>query len=371
MTDNSKEEKDINSIMDGIDKISPYATYLSENTLSSVDEWIDTGSMVLNAIISGSLYGGIPKGRVTQLAGPSQVFKSGLMLKILANAQKQGMHPIILDTEGAIDAETAKSFGLDITKVKYITPESAEDARNIINKILTEAREKGLIGKFIIAIDSLANLQSEMELTRMEKDSKSADMGTNAKAIKSLLKRCTTLSSFTKTPIIVTNHVYDDPSSMYPSLEKNMNGGKAAVYLPSVTVQLSRKPLRDEEAKKEGENLAPGQKKFSGIVLKALTVKNRFVKQYLEGEMFLSFSKGLHKYFGLLEIMKGMGVVENSGPTYTDWEGNKLGYYGNWKKDTDLWENRLLPELESRIKSYWAYGNEVGMEDEEVLPEEE
>lgn len=352
-----KLDKDILASLNALDDVVPYSAYLSDSTLSSVNDWIDTGSMVLNALISGSLYGGVPNGRITQFAGPSGAFKTGVVLNIMANAQKKGMIPVIFDTEGAIDPESAAKFGLDITKVKYVGCESVEQTRNAIHKFLTNVREKKQFGKFIIVIDSLANLNSEMELSRMDKDSMSADMGTFAKSIKSLLKRCTNLSTLTKTPIIITNHVYDDPSAMYPSLEKNMPGGKAAVYLPSVTVQLARKLVKDSENKQVVDKLSASQKNYSGVVIRALTVKNRFIKQYLEGEFYLSFSKGIDKYYGLLEIMKGMGVVSNSGSTYTDWENNKLGFYKTFSKDIDLWENKLLPELEKRIKEHWAYGS--------------
>jgi RecA/RadA recombinase len=352
-----KLDKDILASLNALDDVTPYSSFLNESTLSSVDDWIDTGSMVLNALISGSLYGGVPKGRVVQFAGPSMCGKSFFALQIAANAQKKGMVPVIFDTEGAIDPETAENFGLDTSKVKYLACESAEQTRNAIFAFLTAVREKKQIGKFIIIIDSLANLNSEMELKRMGKDSTSADMGTFAKSIKSLLKTCTNMGTLTKTPIIITNHVYDDPSAMFPSLEKHMTGGKSAVYLPSVNVQLARELIKDVDNKQVTDKLSASQKSYSGVVLRALMTKNRFAKQYLEGRMYLSFSKGLDKYFGLLDIMKDMGVVSNSGSSYTDWEGTKLGYYKVWSKKIDLWEEKLLPELEKRIKIHWAYGS--------------
>jgi len=61
-------DKDITAALDSINEVNPYATYLNNNTLSTVSEWIDTGSYVLNSIISGSRNGGIPKGRVTMIA---------------------------------------------------------------------------------------------------------------------------------------------------------------------------------------------------------------------------------------------------------------------------------------------------------------
>jgi RecA/RadA recombinase len=361
-------DRDILAALAEIDSVNPYATFLNDSTLSEVDEWIDTGNYALNAIISGSLFGGIPKGRIVQFAGPSMCGKSYFILQILANAQKMGMTVVIFDSENAINQKTAIAFGLDPSKVKYITSVTVEQTKNAIYKFLKGVKEKGLEGKFIIAIDSLANLQSEMDLTRMEKESVSSDMGSKAKAVKSLLTTCTNMSTITKTPIIFSNHVFDNPAQMFPSIENNIACGKSCIYLPSVTVQLARKLVADDDGKTLDSKLAVAQKKYSGIVVRALTTKNRFMKQYLECEMYLSFSTGLNRYYGLLEIMKGMGVVENKGSIYYDWNGEKLGFYKAWRNNKDLWDNTLLPELESRIKKEWSYGN---LKEDEEIPEED
>ena len=100
-------DKDVLSALNEIDDINPFATFLSDSTLSRVGGWVDTGSYVLNAIISGSIHGGIPKGRVTMLAGESMTGKSLFVQKILAKAQQEGLIPVIFDTENAIDPEGA------------------------------------------------------------------------------------------------------------------------------------------------------------------------------------------------------------------------------------------------------------------------
>lgn len=76
------DNKDVQSALDEIDEINPFATYLNDNTLSRVSGWIDTGSYVLNAIISGSINGGIPKGRVTMLAGESMCLTKDQKIKV-------------------------------------------------------------------------------------------------------------------------------------------------------------------------------------------------------------------------------------------------------------------------------------------------
>ena len=323
--------KEIDDILSVIDKKNPYASFLNESALSNVDGYIDTGSMVLNGIISGSLFGGVPKSRMTMFAGPSMTGKSFIVQKILANAQKEGLIPVIFDSENAIDSDGAANLGLDTSKV----------------------------------IDSLGNMESQLQIGRMEKSNVSADMGSRAKAMKSLLRTCTQLAGLTKTTILATNHIFEDPAAMFPSLVKDMPGGKAAVYLPSVTVQLARKPVK-EDNNTDGK-LAVAQKKYSGVILRALTVKNRFVKQYLEGEMYLSFDKGLNKIYGLLDLAVGLGAVNQTGATYQLPDGTKLGYYSKWKDDTELWDKTIIPVIEEKIKSEWKYGN--GSEEEEIPDE--
>ena len=75
-------DKDILAALNVIDEINPYASFLNESTLSHIDGYIDTGSMVLNAIISGSCHGGVPKGRLTQFAGPSQCLTKKQKLRV-------------------------------------------------------------------------------------------------------------------------------------------------------------------------------------------------------------------------------------------------------------------------------------------------
>ena len=83
----SKKDKDVLKAFAKLDKINPEATFLSESTLSNVDDYIDTGCMVLNAIISGSLHKGVPKGRITGFSGQGDVitdFASITHVNILA-----------------------------------------------------------------------------------------------------------------------------------------------------------------------------------------------------------------------------------------------------------------------------------------------
>lgn len=356
----SKIDKEVLKVFDKLEKLNPEAKFLSESALSTVNEWVDTGCMVLNAIISGSLYGGVPVGRITGFSGPSAAGKTYIINKILANAQSRGMIPVIFDTEAAIDASSTTGVGLDSDRVKYVPVQTVEDCRNQIATLLDSVTEAKMRGKFIISIDSLGNLASQKELDDTEKGKTAMDMGTRAKGLKSMMRLLTFKAAQAGVTILFSNHTYDDPSAMFPTLVKAQSGGKGPVYLASVLVQLAKRDEKYDKANVDDEIL-PEANRVSGTTLRALTVKNRFVPPFLECEAYLNFKRGLDKYSGLKEMAVNHGVIEQTGSTFIlpsgkdGIPGKKLGYYKNWKGDEKLWEEHILPGLEAKLKEQYSY----------------
>lgn len=359
----SKIDKDVLKVFDKLEKLNPEAKFLSESALSTVNEWVDTGCMVLNAIISGSLYGGVPVGRITGFSGPSAAGKTYIINKILANAQSKGMIPVIFDTEAAIDASSTTGVGLNSDQVKYVPVQTVEDCRNQISTFLDSVMEANMRGKFIISIDSLGNLASQKELDDTEKGKTAMDMGTRAKGLKSMMRLLTFKAAQAGVTILFSNHTYDDPSAMFPTLVKAQSGGKGPVYLASVLVQLAKRDEKHDKANEDDEIL-PEANKVSGTTLRALTVKNRFVPPFLECEAYLNFRRGLDKYSGLKEMAVNHGVIEQTGSTFLlpgekdGVPGKKLGYYKNWKGDEKLWEEHILPGLEAKLKEQYSYSTD-------------
>ncbi|MEO6583665.1 MAG: hypothetical protein ABIO05_05035 [Ferruginibacter sp.] len=341
---------------DELDKMNPDAVILSESPLSIVDNWIDTGCYALNAIMSGSIYGGVPSGRIVGFVGPSSSGKTLIINKIIANAQKQlGAFGIIWDSEAAVDASAAENVGCDTTRIKHCPVETVEEARNQISKFLDNIISKGMQGKFIIALDSLGNLASAKELQDIEKDKSAVDMGMRAKAIKSMMRTLTYKAAKAKTTILFSNHVYSDPSAMFPSLVQNQSGGKGPVYLSSLLVQLAHKAEKDDK-EHAGEKIIAGAERI-GSTLNAMTVKNRFIPPFLRTDMYINYKTGLDRYAGLLELAVTYGVIIQGGATYTLPNGTKLGYAKGFKNDPKFWEP-ILPLLDEELKKEFKYSNE-------------
>jgi RecA/RadA recombinase len=358
-----KEEGNIGgSIEDAfkiLDDLNPDAAFLDENSLSTVTEWVDTGCMALNAIISGSLYGGIPVGRITGFAGPQACGKTLMVNKIMANAQKKGMHVVYFDTENALDKETAENLGCDSSKIKHCPIEIIEDCRNQMVKFLKTVVEAGLQGKVIIAIDSLGNLISAREAKIIEDGKDSADMGARAVSLKSMLRAITHAAAKANCPIVFTNHTYDNPGAMYPTLVKSQSGGSGPLYMSSVLVQMATKQERvgKSDNKNASDEVTPLSKDVNGLTMRALTTKNRFVPPFLECEMYLNFKNGISKYSGLLEMAEGYGIIHKQGHRYVLGE-DVLGFYKDWKDDDTVW-SKILPKLEEKLKSELKFNKEV------------
>jgi recombination protein RecA len=345
----------LTDIFEAVDALNADATMLSEdNSLSIVGDWIDTGSYALNAIFSGSLHKGIPVGRITGFSGPSGAGKTLIVNKIIANAQKKGYFAAVWDTEAAVDRQSAEGVGIDPKRLKYYPVETVEDCRNQIATFLDKiiaANDPNL--KVIIAIDSLGNLASAKELRDVTEGKDAADMGTKAKAMKSMMRALTFKAAKARVPILFTNHIYDNPTSLYPELVKRQSGGSGPVYLASLLVQLA---TRNEKIdKNEGEESIAVAHNVSGVTLSAMTVKNRFAPPFLKAELYNNFRTGLSRYAGLKDMAVAFGVIQQTGSTF-QFNGEKIGYAKTWENDVNFWETKVIPVLEETLKEKVRYG---------------
>jgi RecA/RadA recombinase len=348
----------LKDIFKSVDEMNPDSTVLDESTLSTADEWIDTGSHALNAIISGSLHKGIPAGRITGFAGPSMAGKTLIMNKIMANAQKKGYIPVIWDSEVAVDKRSAENAGMDTSKVKYYPVETVEDCRNQMCAFLDNViKINNPEYKFIVAIDSLGNLASAKEIRDTSAGKDAADVGQRAKAIKSMMRTLTYRAAKAKVPILFSNHIYEG-MEMFPTLTKNQSGGKGPIYLASVLVQLSTKNEKTSENPDEASVAISNN--VSGVTLTAMTVKNRFVPNFLKTEIYLNFKTGLDKYSGLFEIATAYNVLVKTGNRYLLGEEN-LGFRKDIEKNSEAW-SKIMPVLEKTLSSQLCYSNNTSEE---------
>lgn len=278
-------------------KISPKGSIITNNTFSKVDEYIPTGNYMLNAQLTGSLFGGIPNSRSICFAGESGTGKTFLTLNACREAQKMGYHIIYCDSEAAVDEDTMKNFGIDPEGVRYQPVSTSLEVRHFVTNLcdqLKKAKDKGAeLPKIMLVLDSLGNLATTKERADAASGSEKKDM-TKQQDLRSLFRVITTDLAEFKIPFIFTNHTYASIGSFIPG--QTISGGGGAIYNASIIVQLSKAGL------KEGAVGSNGFAMKTGIIVTSKPAKNRFARP-LPIKFHISFYKGMNPYVGLEQFI--------------------------------------------------------------------
>lgn len=264
---------------------------LTENTFSEVDEWIPTGNYLLNAQLSGTLFGGIPNTRSLGLMGDPGTGKSFVCLNVAREAQKKGYDVIYCDTEGAIDKKSAIKFGINPDKVRYQPIKTVTEFQTFVTNLLDlvkKIKEKGNQPKILLILDSLGMLSTDKELNDAITGKNAADMGAKAKELRKLFRVITLDLTAAKIPLVCTNHVYAG-GGFFPT--KESSGGDGPIFAMSVISFLSKAQL------KEGNGTTK-----TGIIVTSKLKKSRFtVPEPIK--FHISFANGMNPYVGLQDFI--------------------------------------------------------------------
>jgi len=266
---------------------------LENNMFSEVTDWIPTGNYLLNAQLSGTLFGGIANNRSMGIAGDPQTGKSFLCMNIVREAQKKDYDVIYCDTEGAIDKSSAKKFGIDANKVRYQPIKTITDFKifvaNLIQKV-KEYRKDGFEPKIALVLDSLGMLTTDKESGDALKGKSAMDMGIRSKEMRSLFRVITLDLTRVRIPLICTNHTTTgNIGGFMPT--KEAAGGDGPIFSMSNVIMLSKAGL------KEGSDNTK-----TGIVVTSTPKKARFTRPY-PVKFHISFMNGMNPYVGLQDFV--------------------------------------------------------------------
>lgn len=292
-----------NEYFSDLDKLlgNDYAGVVEDGTMSDVSGYIDSGSYALNALLSGSIYKGLPGNKITALAGIESVGKTYVMLAILKNfldMNKDGLG-IVFESEGSITKEIMDSRGIDVKRVYMIPVETVQQFKTqctrVVESYLTKSEEDRK--PLFLALDSLGMLSTTKEMDDSGTGKEVRDM-TRTQEIKSAFRTLTLRLSKAKIPMVVTNHVYQLVGSYVPT--KEHSGGAGLKYAASSIVELSKTKAKDDEGK------------ITGVLIKSKLIKSRLVRENQIIQMLLSFNTGLDRYYGLLDFAIDSGAFEKN-----------------------------------------------------------
>ena len=181
---------------------------------SDIDEtetYVDTGSYIFNALVSGSIFGGVSGNKITAISGASSTGKTFFALAVVKNFLNT--HPdgycLYIDTESAITKSLLESRGIDTNRLVVINVVTVEEFRTKALKAVdiylkTKESERR---PCIFVLDSLGMLSTNKEISDALAEKDTRDM-TKAQLIKGAFRMLTLKLGQAKIPMLVTNHIY-------------------------------------------------------------------------------------------------------------------------------------------------------------------
>ena len=312
--------------------------------IDETERFIDTGSHIFNAVVSGSIYGGVSSNKITAIAGETSTGKTYFSLAVVKNfldTNPDG-YCLYFDTEAAITKGLLASRGIDQERLVVVNVVTIEQFRGkalkAVDIYLKTEEENRKPCMFVL--DSLGMLSTEKEITDTLNDKMVRDM-TKSQLVKGAFRMLTLKLGQANIPLIVTNHTYDVIGSYVPT--KEMGGGSGLKYAASTIIYLTKKKEKDG-------------KDVIGNIIKAKTHKSRLSKENKEVEVRLYYDeRGLDKYYGLLDLGEIGGLWKNVAGRY-EMDGKKV--YGKeiYKNPEKYFTEEVMKKLDEISKDQFSYG---------------
>ena len=280
-----------------------YAGVVSDGVAAGdIASFIDTGSYIFNALLSGSVFGGLPSNKITALAGESSTGKTffalGIVRHFLDTDPDAGV--IYFESESAISREMIESRNIDYRRMVIVPVTTVQEFRTQALKILDKYLEQKVEDRkpLMFVLDSLGMLSTTKEIEDSEAGKETRDM-TRAQVVKAIFRVLTLKLGKANVPMIVTNHTYDVVGAYVPT--KEMGGGSGLKYAASTIVFLSK------SKEKDGTEVV-------GNIIKCEAKKSRLTKENSKVATRLYYDeRGLDRYYGLLELGEKYGVFTRKG----------------------------------------------------------
>jgi recombination protein RecA len=260
-------------------------------------EWVPISSFYLTELLGN----GYPRGRMIEIYGPESSGKTTLACYLagqcqkhfFADKQRNGVVAYV-DVEHALDPVYAKVFGLDMDKVIFSQPDSAEQALDIVEDLV----ESDLVD--MIVLDSVAALSPQAELD--------GEMGDNQMGLLARLmgKACRKLQSAMKPrspTVIFINQIRFKIGVVYGNPE-TVTGGNALKFFAAIRL-VTRSGSGDTIEDKDENQI--------GMISRVRSIKNKVAPPHRNCEMKILFDSGYQIEEEYVFAFQKYGIIKKAG----------------------------------------------------------
>ena len=326
-----------------------FASIVEEGVQAAdVSGYIDTGSYIFNALLSGSIYDGLPNNKITALAGESATGKTffalGMCKQFLNDNPDSAV--IYFESESAITKNMIEERGIDSSRIVIVPVTTVQEFRTQSIKILDQYIKDKTDMKMLFVLDSLGMLSTTKEIEDTASGAETRDM-TRAQLVKGAFRVLTLKLGKAGVPLIVTNHTYDE---MGLFAKKVMGGGSGLKYAASSIIFLSKKKEKDG-------------KDVIGNIIHCKNEKSRLTMENKMVDVILKYDSGLDRYYGLLDLAVKYGIFKQASTRIELPDGTtQFGKTINNNPEKYFTEE-VLDQLNEVAKQEFLYGNAIRTDD--------
>jgi recombination protein RecA len=269
-------------------------------------KFIRSGSSILDLALGG----GWVRGRVSNVVGDKSTGKTLLMIEACANFAMDIKKAKLRyrESEAAFDQQYAKALGMPVERIDFGQPlETVEDLFADLEKVV-----KGARGPELMIVDSLDALSDRAE---MDRDFDEGSFGAaKAKKMSELFRRLVRGMEDKDVTLIIVSQVRDKIGAMF-GRKVQRTGGRALDFYASQVAYLAHTGRLTQTIK--------GQKRVTGVKVKAQIDKNKVSLPFREAEFRIRFGYGINDAQSMVDWLKSVkvkniGIKEADAKEYLD-----------------------------------------------------
>lgn len=277
----------------------------AENTL-----WLPSRNLSLNA----QLGGGIPFGRIIEIAGYESTGKTLMAQDFCSCAQALGGKILWADAERTWTNYWAEKNGIDPEQVELYPDNDVEGMSDWIRDNIIYWRSTLTHNEPIVVVcDSIAALEIAEKIDTDQKDGK-AEMGGRAKAIYAFYRKRNSFFAKYGVIFIAVNQVREKVGASMFEASESSPGGKATAFYASIRIMLIRsKQIKIMHKKRE---VKIGQNIITRIVKNKVSPPEESIKTEVYFKDLKWGYVGYSRYHGLDDILIDQGIITKKGSRY-------------------------------------------------------
>lgn len=299
MAKKKKDEEQDSVVLDDLSDF--FKKELSSADISDVEEFISTGSTLLDYAIANRPNGGIPVGRITEICGNEATGKSLIAYHVLANTQKMGGVAVYIDTERAANKDFMQRMGIDCKKLIYENFSCIEEVFEYIEKIVTMTRLKlpDRNRPVVIVWDSVASTPAKSAIEAAYDEQRMAE---EARVMSKCLRKAGEMLDEGGVTLLCVNQLRQKIGIMFGDPDITPHG-KALPFYASLRIKMSgTKKIVDKQTER-----------VVGIAASAKVFKNKVGPNWREANFPLMYDFGVEDEVSLLDYLSDTGAVKTAG----------------------------------------------------------